>query len=163
MHSSTYDLVDSEANFIIMPAGVSAFMLAFSLVISVACASMISWNISRDLAFLARLRWLRYAMYFFATSFLGLFMSSISTWSWMFSTLILSSFILEIADAISAARTMSSPSSVTSIALSMASTILRLSNSTTLPSRLITFLTIRYPVYISPLPLYRGPKMCMCF
>ena len=49
----------------------------------------------------------------------------------------------DIADAISAASTMSSPSSVTFIALRMASTIFLLSNITTLPSRLTTCLTIR--------------------
>ena len=103
---------------------------------------MISWKISLDLAVLARFLWLRYAMYFFATSFLGLFISSISTRSWISSTLILSCSVLDILAAISAARTMSSPASVTSIAFVMASMIFFLSNSTTLPSRLITFFII---------------------
>ena len=48
------------------------------------------------------------------------------------------------ADAISAASTMSSPSSVTSIALRTASTIFLLSKITTLPSRFTTCFTIYF-------------------
>ena len=117
---------------------------------------MISWKISRDFALRARLRWLRYAIYFLATSLRGLFMSSNSTWSWIASTLMFSTSIFEIAAAISAARTISSPSSVTPIALRMASTIFLLSNITTLPSRFTTYFTIE--LKIVPHPLYKSMK-----
>ena len=125
-----------------MPAGVSAFMLAFSLVMSFAWAEMISWKISLVFALRARFLWLRYAMYLRATSLRGLFISSNSTQSWISSTVILSADLRLIVSAIFAARTMSSPASVTSIALRIAATIFWLLKSTKRPSRLTTYFTI---------------------